>query len=282
MTEPWLNSPALLIAVQSADLIQREMAARNAQMPQDRRIDFRIGIHLGDVILEGDDIYGDGVNVAARLEALAEPGGVCVSGAVHDAIGNKLPIQFEYMGQQHVKNIDKSVRAFRLCEPPGASAQQARQPVRAAPQSHPNLSLAVKPFDNLSNDPEQDQIADGLSNGILAALTRVPGLTLISDESPALRRSKRMTVQELAQSFDVQYVLKGSLRKLGNRMRVIAELMQVSSGQVIWADQFDRQLDDLAGLFDIQDEITEEIVTAMDVKLLSGEAARWVRRCFSK
>ncbi len=263
-------------AVQCAIEIQREMAERNAEVPQNRRIELRIGINLGDVILEGDDIYGDGVNVAARLETLAEPGGLCISGTMHDAIGNKLPISFEYMGEQEVKNIEKPVRAYRMV------GTQREVGTRAESVLHlrGKPSLAVKPFENLSGDPEQDQFTDGLSNGIMVALTRIPNLTIIHDESLSLHRSKEMTVRELSRSFDVQNVLKGSLRKFGNQIRVNAELMEVATGRILWADQFDRTLGDVVALFDIQDEITEEIVTALGVKLLGGDAVRLVRRAF--
>ncbi len=267
-------------AVQCAVEFQGEMVERNAGVSQDRRIELRIGINLGDVIPEGDDIYGDGVNVAARLETLAEPGGICISGAVHDAIGNKLPTHFEYMGEQKVKNIEKPVRAFRLVEQhasPGATPREASTRVQSAPQSRRKPSLAVKPFENLSTDPEQDQFADSITNGIIAALTRLPGLTIIEDASPSMHRSREMTVQELGRQFDVRYVLKGGLRKLGDRVRVTAELMALSTGQYLWAEHFDRDFGNLAALFDIQDEITQEIVTALDVKLLSGEAGRIVR-----
>ncbi len=263
-------------AVQCAIEIQREVVGRNAEVSQARRIAFRIGINLGDVIPDGDDIYGDGVNVAARLETLAEPGGICISGTVHDAIGNKLPVSFEYMGEQDVKNIEKPVRAYRLAGTP----REASTRVQSVPQSRGRPSLAVKPFENLSGDPEQNQFTDGLSNGIIVALTRIPNLTLIHDESLSLRRSKEMTVEELGRRFDVLYVLKGGLRKLGGRIRVHAELMEVSTGRIVWAEKFDRELGDISGLFDLQDEITGEIVTALDVKLLGGEAIRLVRSAF--
>ncbi len=263
-------------AVQCAIEIQREVVGRNAEVSQARRIAFRIGINLGDVIPDGDDIYGDGVNVAARLETLAEPGGICISGTVHDAIGNKLPVSFEYMGEQDVKNIEKPVRAYRLAGTPCEASTR----VQSVPQSRGRPSLAVKPFENFSGDPEQNQFTDGLSNGIIVALTRIPNLTLIHDESLSLRRSKEMTVEELGRRFDVLYVLKGGLRKLGGRIRVHAELMEVSTGRIVWAEQFDRELGDISGLFDLQDEITGEIVTALDVKLLGGEAIRLVRSAF--
>ncbi len=267
---------SIVDAVECAIEIQRVMAERNAEVSQDRKIELRIGINLGDVILDGDDIYGDGVNVAARLEALAEPGGVCVSGTVHDAIGNKLPVRFEDMGEQAVKNIEKPVRAYRLAGTPREVGAQGTSTRR----SKDKPSLAVKPFENLSGDPEQNQFADGISGGIVVALTRTPNLTLIGDESPSLNRSRGMTVEELGQAFGVLYVLKGNLRKMGSRIRVNAELLEVTTGRIVWADQYDRDLGDIVALFDIQDEITEEIVTALDVKLLGGEANRLVRRAF--
>ncbi|MCZ6743673.1 MAG: SDR family NAD(P)-dependent oxidoreductase [Alphaproteobacteria bacterium] len=216
-------------AVQCAEALQREMAERNADVPEDRRIELRIGINLGDVILDGDDIYGDGVNVAARLEPLAEPGGVCISGTVHDSIGNKLAAGFTFMGEQAVKNISKPVRAYQVSrrrETPGARAADGG--AASAPRRPAMPSLAVKPFDNVGADPKQDQFADGITNGIIVALTRLPGLILVGDESPSLHRSSELTVQELGRQFDVRYVLKGSLRKLGDRVRVSAELMERS------------------------------------------------------
>lgn len=274
-------------AVQCAVDIQRKMAERNADVAQDRRIEFRIGINLGDVILDGDDIYGDGVNVAARLEGLADPGGICVSGAVHDAAGNKLAIRSEFMGGKEVKNIDTPVRVYRITArgtAPVASAgkhsSKARTTVLTGSERSNKPSLAIKPFDNLSGDPEQDHFADGLTHGITAALTRVPRLTLIADESPSLIKSKQMTVVELGRQFDVRFILQGGVRILGRKIRVSAGLREVSTGRHLWAEDLDRDLNDIGDLFAIQDEITEEIVTALDVKLLSGEAARLVRKVF--
>jgi TolB-like protein len=270
-------------AVQCAVEIQREMAGRTAEAAQDRRIELRIGINLGDVIPDGGDIYGDGVNVAARLETLAEPGGICISGTVHDAIGKKLGAGFEFLGEQTVKNIEKPVRAYRLVErhrSPGAPPREPGTSVPSAPLPPGTPSLAVKPFQNLSADPDQDQFADALTNGIIVALTRMPDLALIGDESPSLHRSKEMTVEELGRKFDVRYVLKGGLRKLGDKIRVNVELMEVSTGRHIWAENLDRDLRNLGDLFAVQDEITAEIVTAMHVKLLGGYAVRLVRSAF--
>jgi class 3 adenylate cyclase/tetratricopeptide (TPR) repeat protein len=274
-------------AVQCAVVLQQETAARNADVPKDRRIEFRIGINLGDVILDGDDIYGDGVNIAARLESLAEPGGICISGAVHDAVGNKLAVRPEFMGEKEVKNIETPVRTYRIATQgpaPGASADTPAP--RAGATAMPGTkrrdgpSLAVRPFDNLSGDPEQDHIANSITHGIITALIRVPRLSLIGDESPNLEKSRQMTAEDMGRQFDVQFVLSGSVHKLGDRLRVRAALMDVPNGRYLWAEDFDRDLGDLSDLFAIQDEITAEIVIALDVKLLSGEAGRIVRKVF--
>lgn len=266
-------------AVECAVELQRQMTERNAEIPRDRRIEFRIGINLGDVILEGDDIYGEGVNVAARLESLAEPGSICISGTVHDAIGVKLAPVFEFVGERTVKNIAKPVRTYRFAGG-GARPRGPGTSVPAAPRQAGTQFLALKPFDNIGADPEQDPLADGLTNGIITALVTAPGLAVIHDESPSMAKSKRMTVQELARRFDVRYMVKGRVHKLGDRFRVNAELMEVVTGRCLWAEQFDRNLRDAGDLFAIQDEVTEAIVTALHVKLLTGEAGRLVRRAF--
>jgi TolB-like protein len=266
-------------AVQCGVELQRGMVERNVGVPQDRRIEFRVGINMSDVLSEGDDIYGDGVNVAARLQSLAEPCGICISGTVHDAIGNKLAMLSEFMGEQQVKNIERSVRAFRIVVPGAAAiAHGVSAQVPSARPKQDTPTLAVKPFASVSSDPEWANLADGITNGILVALTCTPGLTLIQDESASLAKSSQMTVPELVRRFDVRFVLKGSVRKFGDKFRVSAELLNVASGQYLWAEQFDRDLRDVGELFAVQDEITEQIVTALDVKLLTGEVARFLRK----
>jgi TolB-like protein len=187
------------------------------------------------------------------------------------------------MGEQQVKNIEQPIRIFRLSVQPAALSAKLTDTgprARLAAQLRGKPSLAIKPFENLSGESDQDQFADALSNGIIVALTRMPHFVLVGDESPSLHRSKEMTAQELGEVFDVRYVLKGNLRKLGSRIRVVAELMEVSTGQFLWAENFDRDLSDLSELFAVQDEITEKIVVAMEVKLLHGDAARLVRGAF--
>ncbi|MES0824971.1 adenylate/guanylate cyclase domain-containing protein [Ruegeria sp. SCP11] len=265
-------------AVECAVEMQRLMSDKNAAAPSGRSLELRIGINLGDVIPDGDDIYGEGINLAARLESLAEPGGICISGTVHDAIGRDLAARFEFVGEQVVKNIEKPVRTYRhveCAEPSFAACSKSAEQVPTHQQSIP--SLALKPFENLSNDPEQGRFVDALSNGILVALTRLPGLILVQDESPQLAQSKAMTEQEIAGQFSVKYLLKGDLRKLGDRARVSIQLMDVSTGQYLWAEKFDWSFSGSKDLFSLQDEIIEQVVTSLDVKLLSSEAARLVR-----
>lgn len=270
---------AVLDSLSCAVTIQNELQARNEALPDERRVRFRIGVNSGDVIKDRGDIYGDGVNVAARLEALAEPGGICISDAVRTAIGNKLPYEYVYIGEQCVKNIAEPVRAYRIFEhdvSPTTSSPKSLAALPLPPVGKP--SLVIKPFANLSADPEQDYFAEGLSSNIMIALVRIPGLFLVEDESPSYQLSKQIPAQKLGRQLGARYVLKGGVHKHDDRVRVNAELIEVSSGQHLWAERFDRELRDV---FAIQDEITEEIVTAMDVKLLAGDDARFVRGVIS-
>ncbi len=265
---------AVVDAVSGAVEIQRRLHQRNELLPQERRMQFRVGINVGDVIEDRGDIYGDGVNVAARLESLAEPGGVCVSEAVRAAIGRKLPIELTFLGEQRVKNITEPVRAYRVVERADSTPIAHPRPAAGlAPVDKP--SLAVKPFTNLSSDPEQDYFADGLTADIMAALVKIQGMFLVMDFSASMTDFKQSTVHQLATRLGVRYVLKGGVRKHGQRVRVNAELVDVSTGQHLWAEHFDR---DFSDLFAIQDEITEEIAATLDVKLLRGEGGRVMRK----
>jgi adenylate cyclase len=269
---------AVVDALSAAVAIQDDLQTRNATLPDARKVQFRIGLNLGDVIEDRGDIYGDGVNVAARLEALAQPGSICISDAVRTAVGNKLSFQYEFIGEQRVKNIEEPVRAYHVSEigaSPATSTSKKSKSVTSTMRSPGKPSLVIKPFENMSTDPEQDYFAEGLTQDITIALVKIPGLFLTMDETPSYNKSRQMTAKELGREFGVQYVLKGSVRKLGNRVRVNADLIDSSSGQHVWAERFDRELHDL---FAIQDEITEEIVTAMDVKLLAGEEGRYFRQ----
>ena len=264
---------AVVDAVSCAADIQEQLQEQNSNLPEQRKVQFRIGVNLGDVIEDRGDIYGDGVNIAARLEALAEPAGICISDAVRAAIGKKLPFDYMFIGEQLVKNITEPVRAYRILEP-GSSPTM---PVVG--QSSPTLpsigkpSIAIKPFENIGADHEQDYFADGLTWDIHIALVKLPELFLIEGESSS-KDPKLMTVQEFGSMLGVRYVLKGGVRRSGERVRVNAELVEVSTGRNVWGERYDGELHDL---FAIQDEITEEIVTAMDIKLVSGESARYRR-----
>lgn len=274
--------PAVVDALCCSVAIQNTLRNRDEVLPDGNKLRFRIGVNSGDVIEDRGDIYGDGVNVAARLEALAEPGGVCISDAVRTAIGNKLAFEYVFIGEHSVKNIKEPVRAYRVFEHGVDAAspplRQNNTAVASTPQPFGKPSVTVKPFENIGAEAEQDRLGDAFTVGITAALTRVPGLVLVGDESPSMVESKRMTVEEIARRFDVRYVVRGAIRKFRSRIRVSAELLEVSTGRYVWAESFDREFRDFGEFFDIQDEVIDEIVTAMDVKLLSGEAARIVRR----
>ena len=269
---------AVVDAMSAAVAIQNELKSRNKGVASERQVQFRIGVNIGDVIEDRGDIYGDGVNVAARLEALAQPGGICISDAVRTAAGNELSFQYQFIGEQRVKNTEEPVRAYHIFEagvslitPPHQATKNVSSILR--PPGKP--SLVIKPFENVSADPGQDYFADGLTQDITIALIKIPGLFLTLDETPSYRKSRKMTVHELGREFGVRYVLKGGVRKSGDRVRVNAELIESSTGEYLWGERFDREIRDL---FVIQDEITEEIVTAMDVKLLAGDTARFHRK----
>ena len=264
---------AVVDAVSSATDIQQQLGIGNVKLPDHRKVQFRIGVNLGDVIEDRGDIYGDGVNVAARLEALAEPAGICISDAVRAAIGNKLPFSYMFIGEQLVKNITEPVRAYRVLEPGSSpTLPVAGQGLPVLP-SIGKPSIAIKPFENIGTDPGQDYFVDGLTWDIHIALVKLPELFLIEGESSS-KDPKQMTVQEFGSMLGVRYVLKGGVRRSRERVRINAELVEVSTGRNVWGERYDGELHDL---FAIQDEITEEIVTAMDIKLVSGESARYRR-----
>lgn len=271
---------AALNAVTSAQEFQDKLTTHNDSLSDERKVRFRIGINLGDVIEDRGDIYGDGVNVAARLESLAEPGGVCISDAVRVSIGNRLPVHAAFIGEHLVKNIEEPVRAYRLLGDDSALSASSPEAIGLVEVMQPfsKTSLAIKPFEYIGSDADQDHLADGMTNGLIASLMQVAGLTLIGDDSPSKVESKGMSAKELGRRFHVGYVLTGSVRRHGDRVRISAELLEMSSSKYVWAEKFDRDLQDFGDLFTIQDEIVDEIVTALDVKLLSGDAARLVRK----
>jgi len=258
-------------AVRCAVEVQRAMAERNADVPLDRRIELRMGINLGDIIRDGRDIYGDGVNVAARLEGLAEPGGICVSRVVRDQVRDKLDFAFEDMGEQQVKNIARPVRAYRVATGP-VSAATKETPALALPDKP---SFAVLPFANMSTDPEQEFFADGIAEDVITALSRYPSLFVIARNSSFTYKGRAVDVKQIGRELGVRYVLEGSLRKSGNRIRVTAQLVEAETGRHVWAERYDR---DLADIFALQDEITEAVTIAIAPAIADAERQRAMRK----
>ncbi|MDH7499177.1 MAG: adenylate/guanylate cyclase domain-containing protein [candidate division NC10 bacterium] len=259
-------------AVRSAVEIQEEIKTRNAKLPENRRMAFRIGINLGDVIVEGDRIYGEGINIAARLEGLTEGGGICIAGAVYDQVVNKLDLEYEFVGEQTVKNISKPVRVYRL-RTKEASAIQEEPRVSDLPKQP---SIAVLPFVNMSGDPEQEYFSDGITEEIITGLSKVPGLFVIARNSCFAYKGKAIKIQQVGKDLGVRYVLEGSVRKAGDRVRITSQVVDAATGHHLWAERYDRHLQDV---FALQDEITVNIMRAMQLKMTEGEqACEWIRR----
>ena len=261
---------SVIDAVRSAVEIQEELKTRNAELPEKRKMEFRIGLNLGDLIHEEERIYGDGVNVAARVESLAEAGGICVSGTVFDHIENKLPLGYEYLGERSVKNITKPVRVYKVLMSPDAVGKVIGEEKMAFPLPE-KPSLAVLPFDNLSGDSSQDYFSDGITENIITALSTVSNLFVIARNSSFTYKGKPVKVQQVAEELGVRYVLEGSVQRSGDRVRITAQLIDALKGHHLWAENYDRNLKDI---FTLQDEVTKEIITALQVKLTQGEQAR--------
>ena len=298
-------------AVRGAVEIQEELKARNAELPENRKMEFRIGINLGDVIHEEKRIYGDGVNVAARVESLADAGGICVSRSAYDQVKDKLTLGYEYLGEHSVKNIAEPVRIYRVLMEPEAAGKvigekrvepkrglrvalaavivlllvvgglliwrTASPPVEVASVEKMAFplpekpSIAVLPFDNLSGDKEQDYIVDGLTENIIAVLSKVPEMFVIARNSTSTYKGKAVKVQQVAEELGVQYVLEGSVQKSAEKLRVTVQLIDSLKGHHVWSEKYDRKIDDL---FSVQDDITLNIAIAMQVKLTEGDQAR--------
>ncbi|MBA2435105.1 MAG: adenylate/guanylate cyclase domain-containing protein, partial [Chthoniobacterales bacterium] len=253
--------PSVVSAVACAVEMQRTMRERNADAPPGQRMEFRIGINLGDVIVEGEDIFGDGVNVAARLESVATPGGIAVSQSVCDHVGNRLNVRFEDRGEQQLKNIEKPVRVYDiLLEEPELTTMPS--------QKKEKPSIAVLPFTNMSGDPEQEYFSDGITEDIITDLSKISALSVIARNTSFTYKGKAVKVQTVGQELGVEFLLEGSVRKAGPRVRVTAQLITSADGTHIWAERFDR---DLTDIFAIQDEITHAIVEQLKVKLLPRE-----------
>jgi len=300
-------------AVKSAVAIQRELAKRNAELPTDRRMEYRIGINLGDVMVDGDSIYGDGVNIASRLESLADGGGICISGTAFDQVKTKLPLGYKYRGEQAVKNIAEPVRVYRILMEPEAAGKVigerkakpiSRQkpitalvialiviaaaiaiwkfyirpspPVEVASKEKMAFplpdkpSIAVLPFVNMSEDPKQEYFSDGITEEIITGLSKVPRLFVIARNSTFTYKGTAVKVKQVSEELGVRYVLEGSVRKAGDKVRVTAQLIDALMGHHLWAERYDRNLKDI---FALQDEITMKIITAVQVELTVGERA---------
>ena len=262
-------------AVRCAIEVQREMGARNAGVPAERRIDFRIGVNLGDIIIDDNDIFGDGVNVAARLEALAEPGGICVSRAVRDQVRDKLAIPFEDMGEQQVKNIARPVRAFRILLAERAEGPSI-PPETAAPRPPPDRpSIAVLPFNNVSGDPEQKYFVDGITEDIITALSKWRWFLVIARNSTFSYKGKSVDLKEICRDLGVRYVLEGSMRRAGQRVRITSQLIDTATGTHLWAERYDR---DLTDIFAVQDDITSRVAAAIEPALSRAESQRVIAK----
>jgi adenylate cyclase len=304
-------------AVRCAVEVQEELRVRNAELPENRRMEFRIGINLGDVVEEGERIYGDGVNITARVEGLAEGGGICISGTVYDSIKNKLSLSYESLGEHTVKNIAEPVRVYRMRIGPEAAAPMEREekkkprrwrwaaiggaavlliivggfaiwssyfrppPLEVASVDKMAFhlpdepSIAVLPFVNLSGDPKQEYFSDGITEQIITTLSKVPQMLVIARNSTFVYKGKPVKVSQVGEELGVKYVLEGSVQKSGNRVRITAQLIDITKGHHLWAERYDRNLSDI---FALQDEIAKKVITALQVKLTEGEKARlWAK-----
>ena len=280
--------PSVVDAVQCAVQVQSGLAKKNANVPEELRMEWRVGINVGDVIVEGDDIYGDGINIASRLEGLAEPGGICISRSVFTQVKNKVDLGFASLGEQKVKNIAEPVVVFRVELSSDATIRRSEGRLRTrwwrsmavpagvvaavvmgafviwnyygvskAPQPLPDQpSIAVLPFVNLSDDPEQETLADGITEDIITDLSRFPDMIVIARHSVSTYKGKPVKVQQVSQELGVRYVLEGSVQKAGNRVRISAQLVDATTGHQLWADRYDREFTDV---FALQDEITQKI-----------------------
>jgi adenylate cyclase len=306
-------------AIRCAVEIQEELKVRNAEVPEDRKMEFRIGINLGDVIVDGERLYGDGVNIAARIEGLAEGGGICISGTVYDHVKNKLALSYEYQGEQAVKNISEPVRVYRVLMEPGAPAEVKREkkpglrrwqwaalvvtavlvvgaaagviwnfylrpssPSEKVPSDKIQAlelpdkpSIAVLPFTNMSDDPEQEYFSDGITEDLIIDLSRISGLFVIARNSVFIYKGKAVKIAEVGRALGVRYVLEGSVRKADNRVRITAQLVDTTTEGHLWGERYDRDLKDI---FSLQDEVAQKIVAALAVKLTEDEEKRLVRK----
>jgi len=302
-------------AVQCAVDTQQELTTRNAALPPHRRMEFRIGINLGDVLVEDERLYGDGVNITARIQELAEPGGLCLSGTAYDQVETKFALFYEYLGEHTVKNIAKPVRVYRALRA-GDTRRSPRPPARwvrrhgrlwvmlsvtlellllvggalaawrlpwpppaAAPLGVPDKpSIVVLPFVNLSNNPQQESVSDGLTEELSTALSKEAGLLVMARTSAFAYKDRGVTAQQVGRELGVRYVVEGSIRTAGDTVRITAQLVDTTTGYQLWTERYDRVLTDV---FALQDDVTQQIVTALQARLTEGEPARVGRVCGS-
>jgi adenylate cyclase len=275
-----LEFPSVVDAVECAVAVQSAMAERNGGVPQELRMLYRIGVNLGDILIEGEDILGDGVNVAARLEGIAEPGGICISSSAYEQVRGKVAVEFVDLGEQSLKNIERPVRVYAAKlqdRGTGAPVVSTLASDTRKPSPRPDKpSIAVLPFENMSGDPAQEYFVDGIAEDVLTTLSKIPELVVIARNSSFAFKGQAKDVREIGRLLGARYVLEGSVRKAGNRVRLTAQLIDCTDGSHRWADRFDGGLDDV---FDLQDRITQEIVVALEVQLTLGEQAQvWRKR----
>jgi TolB-like protein/class 3 adenylate cyclase/tetratricopeptide (TPR) repeat protein len=266
-----LEFPSVVAAVGCAIAIQKLMVERNAETPEAKRIVYRIGVNLGDVLIEGDDILGEGVNIASRLEGVCEPGGVAISGAAHDHVRGRIDADFVDLGEKLLKNIARPVRVFAANVGPSGLACALSPPSGSLTGEAPRASIAVLPFANMSDDPEQGYFADGIAEDIITALSKVSQLFVIARNSSFTFKGRNVDVREVSKNLGVRYVLEGSVRKSGNRVRATAQLVDAKTGGHLWAERFDR---DLTDIFAVQDDVTKQIVAALALNLREDDRLR--------
>jgi adenylate cyclase len=254
-------------AVDCAVAIQNRLKKENARFVDDKRLRFRIGINIGDVVQDGDRIYGSGINVAARIEGLSDPGGICISRNTYDHVKNKLDLGFEYLGEHEVKNIKEPVRVYRVLMDSNSPKHLVEKPLELPDKP----SIAVLPFDNMSKDPNQKYFSDGLTEQIINGLCKVPDLFVIARNSSFAYKGKAIRIKQIALELGVKYILEGSVQKAGDRVRITAQLIDATTDYHMWSENYDRELQNI---FSLQDEIAMKVMNAMEVKLTHGEQVR--------
>ncbi len=256
-------------AVRAAVETQEAVTEHNADLPENKRIEFRVGVNLGDVVIDGDDIHGDGVNVAARLEGMAEPGGICVSGMVYEGVRDRIDVPFEDLGEQEVKNIDRPVRVYRVATARGRNWSMPE--ITGDPPVPDKPSIIILPFLNMSRDPDQDFFADGMTEDVITELSRFRSLFVIARSTSFAFKGENIDIKDVGRRLGVQYVLEGSVRKIGNRVRITAQLIEAQSAHHGWVERYDEQLEDI---FAVQDAVTEEIVSTLAGSVTKAEMAQ--------